>query len=122
MAGHAPTPGSSASCLIVRKARFIKGRRPLSRTDDDAIAFNESDFPKFFSMGVGSSKDPRVGLRDRLILLLMHYGGLRKSEAMSLWISDVYEDPVAKVGKKNHLAFHWHHMTNSNQSLRTLIS
>lgn len=33
-------------------------------------------------------------LRDMLILLLLHGGGLRISEALSLWIDDVYPDPA----------------------------
>jgi len=77
----------------VRKARLLRGHRELIRTDDDAVAFNEDDFEKFYLNGIGKSKDPRVALRDKLVLLLMHGGGLRGSESLSLWVNDVFEDP-----------------------------
>lgn len=75
-----------------RMARTIKGRTPLAKTDDDAISFPEMHWEKFFLEGVGSAKDPRVALRDKLVLLLMHGGGLRESEALTLWVTDVFED------------------------------
>ena len=34
-----------------------------------------------------------VAIRDQLILLLMHGGGLRESEALHLWLDDVLVDP-----------------------------
>ena len=42
---------------------------------------------------MGGAKDPRVALRDKLIVLLMHATGLRVSEALLLWVTDVFEDP-----------------------------
>lgn len=77
----------------VKRARSIKGRTPLAKTDDDAISFPTSKFQPFFIEGVGGAKDPRVALRDKLILLLIHGAGLRISEAMQLWVTDVFEDP-----------------------------
>jgi integrase len=77
----------------IRKARTIKGRTPLVKTDDDAIAFPNKHWEKFFWDGMGGAKDPRVALRDKLVLLLMHGGGLRESEALSLWVTDIFEDP-----------------------------
>lgn len=77
----------------VKRARSIKGRAPLARTDDDAIAFPTAKFETFFTQGIGAAKDPRVALRDKLILLLMHGAGLRISEALLLWVTDVREDP-----------------------------
>lgn len=79
--------------LTLQQARFIRGRQPHPRVDSDAVAFSEADFPKFFSDGIGGSQDSKVSLRDQLILILMHGGGLRVSEALSLWITDVFEDP-----------------------------
>ena len=76
-----------------KKARTIKGRTPLAKVNDDAIAFPEHHWNTFFQEGIGGAKDPRVALRDKLILLLMHGGGLRVSEAISLWVTDVFEDP-----------------------------
>lgn len=77
----------------IRKARTIKGRIPLTKTNDDAIAFPENYWETFYKNGIGGAKDPRVALRDKLILLLMHGGGLRESEALTLWVTDVFEDP-----------------------------
>lgn len=77
----------------IRKARTIKGRTPLTKTQDDAIAFPEKYWESFFKDGIGGAKDPRVALRDKLILLLIHGGGLRESEALVLWVTDVFEDP-----------------------------
>lgn len=78
--------------LTVQTARNIRGRRQLI-CDGDAIAFPEQDFPVFFNDGVGGSTTTAVALRDQLILLLMHGGGLRESEALSLWVTDVFENP-----------------------------
>lgn len=77
----------------IRKARTIKGRTPLIKTEDDAIAFPERHWEDFYMNGIGGASDPRVALRDKLILLLMHGGGLRESEALTLWVTDVFEDP-----------------------------
>lgn len=68
----------------IRKARAIKGRSPLTKTEDDAIAFPEMHWELFYKYGIGGAKDSRVTLRDKLILLLMHGGGLRESEAVLL--------------------------------------
>lgn len=78
---------------VVRKVRLIRGRSKSTPTNDDAKAFPEHKFEEFFKNGIGGAKDPRVALRDKLIVLLMHYGGLRESEAMHLWVQDVFEDP-----------------------------
>lgn len=75
----------------VKRARSIKGRMPLSKTDDDAIAFPTDKFDDFYRYGVGGAKDLRVALRDKIILLLIHGAGFRRSEALSLWITDVFE-------------------------------
>ena len=77
----------------IRKARTLKGRTPLTKTEDDAISFPEKHWETFFKEGMGGAKDPRVALRDKLVLLLMHGGGLRESEALTLWVTDVFEDP-----------------------------
>ena len=77
----------------IRKARTIKGRTPLTKAEDDAIAFPDKYWEAFFKDGMGGAQDPRVALRDKLILLLMHGGGLRESEALTLWVTDVFEDP-----------------------------
>jgi len=65
----------------------------LAKTDDDAIAFPTGKFEDFYLNGLGGAKDPRVALRDKLILLLVHGAGFRRSEALLLWVTDVFEDP-----------------------------
>lgn len=77
----------------IRKVRTIKGRTPLTKTEDDTISFPERHWKTFFKEGIGGAKDPRVALRDKLVLLLMHGGGLRESEVLTLWVTDVLEDP-----------------------------
>ncbi|WP_257325972.1 gamma-mobile-trio recombinase GmtY [Pseudoalteromonas rhizosphaerae] len=76
----------------IRKARFIKGRSTLTHIDGDSIAFPDKYWEAFFKHGLGGATDPRVILRDKLVLLLIHGGGLRLSEAMALWVTDVFED------------------------------
>ncbi|EHJ06482.1 gamma-mobile-trio recombinase GmtY [Marinobacter manganoxydans] len=77
----------------LRRARSIKGRTPLAKTNDDAISFPTGKFEDFYLKGLGNTKDPRVALRDKLIALLMHGAGFRRSEALLLWVTDVFEDP-----------------------------
>ena len=61
----------------IRKARTMKGRTPLTKAEDDALAFPDKHWESFYKDGIGGAKDPRVALRDKLMLLLMHGGGLR---------------------------------------------
>lgn len=78
----------------VRYARNIQGKRPLGKQKQDAIEFPERYFETFYYNGLGGAVDRRVVLRDQLILLLMHGGGLRESETLHLWIEDVLIDPL----------------------------
>ena len=73
-------------------ARSIQGKRPLGKQRTDAIEFPECHFPEFYFSGLGGAQTRQVVLRDQLIVLLMHGGGLRESEALHLWIDDVFED------------------------------
>lgn len=77
----------------VRYARSIQGKRPLGKQSQDAIEFPERYFEAFYFNGLGGAVDRRVVLRDQLILLLMHGGGLRESETLHLWLEDVFIDP-----------------------------
>lgn len=77
----------------VRYARSIQGKRPLGKQSQDAIEFPERYFEAFYFDGLGGAVDRRAALRDQLILLLMHGGGLRESEALHLWLEDVFIDP-----------------------------
>ena len=76
----------------IRKARLIKGRSTLTHIDGDSLAFPDKYLEPFFKHGLGGATDVRVILRDKLVLLLIHGGGLRLSEAMALWVTDVFED------------------------------
>lgn len=55
----------------VKRARSIKGRTPLAKTEDDAIAFPTAKWEALFLQGFGGAKDIRIALRDKLIALLM---------------------------------------------------
>lgn len=78
---------------VTRMVRTIKGQQSLSVLNDDAIAFPNCYWEPFFSRGIGAAKDPRVAIRDKLVALLMHGGGLRECEAIAIWVTDVLEDP-----------------------------
>ena len=78
----------------VRYARSIQGKRPLGKQSQDAIEFPECYFEAFYFDGLGGAVDRRVVLRDQLIVLLMHGGGMRESETLHLWIEDVSIDPL----------------------------
>lgn len=78
---------------MIKKVRKIRGKKDVFKVDDNAISFPEHLFKHFFVDGIGSSRDPRVALRDQLILLLMHGAGVRESEALHLWVHDVFIDP-----------------------------
>lgn len=74
-----------------KKAREIVGRKRLKKVNSDIIAFPEKEFIPLYNEGF-KPKEIRAGLRDKLILLLMHFGGLRESEALLLWSCDVYQN------------------------------
>ena len=77
----------------VRTARNVRGRRALSKTSDDAVAFPERLFERFFLGGLGGAQDRRCAVRDQLITILMHGAGVRESEPLHLWVQDVLIDP-----------------------------
>ncbi len=81
---------------IINQARLIKGRRSQVTVHDDAIGFPERLFSQFFRDGIGDSKDVRVSVRNQLILLMMHFAGCRVSDALHLWVEDVFFDPNIK--------------------------
>jgi len=77
----------------IEQARHIRGRRAIVTVHDDVIAFPEKLFERFYLQGIGGTKDPRVALRNQLIVLMMHYAGCRESDALHLWVDDVLIDP-----------------------------
>lgn len=87
----------------VRYARSIQGKRALGNQKQDAIEFPERYFKSFYFDGLGATVDRRIALRDQLILLLMHGGVLRESEALHLWVEDVLIDPLDPNNVKVHI-------------------
>lgn len=77
----------------VKYARNVRGLSPVGGRGKDPAAFPERYFQDFFLNGIGGANDPRVAIRDQLILLLMHGAGLRESETLHLWVSDVFKNP-----------------------------
>lgn len=73
--------------------RQLIQHRQLVNAHNNAISFDENLFQRFFRDGMGNRTDARAAIRDCLIILLMHGAGVRISEAMNLWLSDVYQDP-----------------------------
>jgi len=112
---------SARSLLKHLKSAGHSGRRLHSRTDarmvnvrgskpatpqGDKRAFPDQLFPDLLRNGF--RRPVRVAwttLRDQLIALLLHEGGLRLSEALHLWIDDVFvrhEDPASAVVRVYH--------------------
>lgn len=85
--GHIKDKRASAA---IKKVRSIKGKRRKMWEDDDVACFPNDQFKNFFSHGIGNTKNMLVGLRDKLILLLLHGAGLRSSEALLIWTTDVF--------------------------------
>lgn len=100
--GHIADKNISA---IVQSARNVQGKRPLGKQNLEAIEFPEHYFEEFYFKGIGGAKDRRIVLRDQLILLLMHGGGLRESEALHLWVHDV----IRIHGKKEDIKVRIYH-------------
>tara|TARA_R110002072_G_scaffold142910_3_gene288782 strand:+ start:13 stop:1455 length:1443 start_codon:yes stop_codon:yes gene_type:complete len=89
--GH--TKSFKKSLLSYREMNYSSTRTHLL-VEGDAVAFPEEKFKTFFVDGFSIQRDLRISIRDKLILLLMHGGGLRESEAMTLWVSDIELDPL----------------------------
>lgn len=70
---------------------------------DDAIAFPEQLFERFFRDGLGGAGDRRVVVRNQLIVLMMHFASCRESDALHLWVQDVLVDPENPDGVLIHL-------------------
>jgi integrase len=79
---------------IIDRARRIRGRRAVVAVHDDAIAFPEQLFTRFFLDGLDGAPDRRAAVRNQLIVLMMHFAGCRESDALHLWIEDVLVDPL----------------------------
>lgn len=90
LAEHSPKPRFSRSVGIQRRA--APGYR-------DIKAFPSQELPRLLEVGFARKAKPdapyhlRVNLRDALISLLLHAGGLRVSEVFHLYVSDVEPAP-----------------------------
>lgn len=78
---------------MIKQVRKVRGKKDVLKVDGDAISFPEQLFKSFFIEGIGAARDYRVALRDQLIILLMHGAGVRESDALHLWVHDVFNDP-----------------------------
>ena len=75
-------------------ARVVGVRRRTAVTMQDVKVFPEEVFPDLLETGFRRSQPLRwTVMRDQMIALLLHGGGLRLSEALHLWILDVFEMP-----------------------------
>jgi len=68
---------------------------PAPKTDQEPIRFKDEYFKPLLNEGFKRRGELRWSVvRDQMISLLLHGGGLRISDALSLWIPDVmYDDP-----------------------------
>lgn len=75
-------------------SRIAGARKQRLITTGEAKAFPEAAFAGLLTAGFKRSRQQRwTTLRDQMIALLLHGGGLRLSEVLHLWITDVFEDP-----------------------------
>lgn len=92
------------------KPQANQSRAVLSRTlsvesQTPAKAFPEEKIEQLLSEGFRRrARDLRgaIGLRNVLITMLMHYGGLRLSEALSLWSDDVSVEMGEVIVRMHH--------------------
>jgi integrase len=76
---------------------IVRGKPPKST--EVVKAFPEEAFWPLITEGFARSSDLRwTTLRDICIALLLHGGGLRLSEALHLWVIDVFDDPEDPSG------------------------
>ncbi len=67
-------------------------RRRLPVITQDPKTFPEEAFPDLLKVGFRRARPLQwTTLRDQMIAILLHGGGLRLSEALHLWIMDVFE-------------------------------
>ncbi|HEY0286295.1 MAG TPA: gamma-mobile-trio recombinase GmtY [Pseudomonas sp.] len=84
-------------------ARMVQAARRSKSHGRDAKRFPESEIHNLLTNGwVRSCADPKASPDDfidwkgKAITILMHYGGLRKSEPFHLYLSDIIYDPELK--------------------------
>lgn len=97
MMGHAKSAAKAANQSELTREVATPGRKlnlakSVAAFPEERI--NDLLWKGFARSGVSELASPweRWNLRDILITLLCLYGGLRESEPMHLWVSDVFED------------------------------
>lgn len=78
----------------VTQTRQNTGKRKLINQFSDHKVFPEEHIKDFINRGLLTARDRRVAVRDACIVLLMHGTGIRVSEALGIWVSDVLLDPT----------------------------
>jgi hypothetical protein len=82
-----------------RRVRVVQAPRQRDGMFDRVRAFDEQSFVRLLTVGwsrrapSGASLGTRYRLRDLMLTVLMHGGGLRASEPFHLFVGDVVEDP-----------------------------
>lgn len=105
MLGHIAMQQRSADRQPMRTVRLR--RKPNDAPGGTVYAFDEKHFERLIHRGFARNAAPgaalhrRLRLRDMMITLLLHGGGLRESEPFHLFVGDVDVDPerpgVARV-------------------------
>lgn len=98
-ARHATVPFRAVSADAHARGRAAAwGHAPVVH-DRDAVAFDEARFEDLLFVGFrqrgakAEDGEPGLDLRDVLITILLHGGGLRSCEPFHLFVDDVGEDP-----------------------------
>lgn len=96
---HLKQPGKAASDAHRTRRHQLPERR-IAKMPERVPAFPDERFDQliaegFLRPGKRNSDKPWVkyNIRDIMITLLLHGGGLRVSEFSHIWVSDVYPDP-----------------------------
>nr|WP_314447257.1 gamma-mobile-trio recombinase GmtY [uncultured Sphingomonas sp.] len=89
---HLKQPERAQKNAFMARAGVVRGKPPKST--DLVKAFPEDAFWPLISDGFARAPHLRwTVLRDVCIALLLHGGGLRLSEALHMWLIDVFDDP-----------------------------
>ncbi len=91
--GHLKSAERDHARANVARSVKIRGKLPVT-FEETVYAFPETNFADLIQNGFRRrSHLAWTTLRDILIALLLHEGGLRLSEVLHLWVGDVYEHP-----------------------------
>ncbi len=98
MMSHVKSRSAATAASHVARASALPGR--TGHSVDRPPYFPDEHIQRLIETGFlvpGRQGDSRAwvrqNLRDILVTLLLHYGGLRSCEPLHLWVDDVYVDP-----------------------------